>query len=105
MTARHFSTVFITITGALIGCGDAEEVSNDFSADPRWEGYGNQLLPDPIPVTRQDFGWHSSSRTGGKVPAEIGGWIQRSIAPASYAKAIPVRTLGDRLSASGTFTV
>jgi hypothetical protein len=36
---------------------------------------------------------------------EIGGWIQRSLTPASFAKVIPTRTLNDRLSASGKFAV
>jgi hypothetical protein len=36
---------------------------------------------------------------------EIGGWIQRSLTPASFAKVIPTRTLNDRLSASGKFSV
>src|SRR5262249_40239835 len=36
---------------------------------------------------------------------EIGGWIQRSLTPAWLAKAIPTRTLNDKLSASGKFAV
>src|SRR4029079_399446 len=34
-----------------------------------------------------------------------GGWGQSSVTPATFAKAIPVRTLNDRLAASGSFSV
>jgi hypothetical protein len=77
--------------------GAAEVERADFSADPNWEGYRNRLLPDPLPIVRQDFGWSGKP--------EIGGWVQRSVTPASYAKTIPVRTLNDRLTASGSFCV
>src|SRR5687767_1155588 len=105
MIARFFCAVLVPLAVALIPGLGATEATDDFAIDPRWEGYRNRLLPDPIPITRQDFGWHPTQRAGGKFLGEIGGWIQRSIAPASYAKAIPVRTLKDRLSASGKFTV
>lgn len=72
----------------------------DFTKDPGWESYRSQLLPNPIPVTRQDFGLRSLE-TG---PA-IGGWVQRSITPAWFAKAIPTRTVTNKLSASGKFAV
>jgi len=61
--------------------------------------------PSPAPSTRQDFGHRASNRAGGKEPGEIGGRIQRSATPASYAKVIPERTLDARLTASGKFAV
>ena len=74
----------------------------DFGADPQWEGYRNRLLPDPLPITRQDFGWVRPDPAGN---GKVGGWIQRSVKPASYAKAIPACNLNQRLSASGKFHV
>jgi hypothetical protein len=61
-----------------------------------WDGFRNRLVPDPPPVTRQDFGWREGC---------IGGWVQRSTTPAWYAKAIEPVTLEKPLSASGTFSV
>jgi len=61
-----------------------------------WEGYHNRLVPNPPPITRQDFGYRDG---------RIGGWIQRSTTPAWYAKVIEPVTLEKPLSASGTFTV
>jgi hypothetical protein len=55
-------------------------------------------VPDPPPVTRQDFGYSAARRA-------VGGRIQRSTTPASYAKAIEPKTLNDRLEASGRFAV
>ncbi|MBI3852018.1 MAG: hypothetical protein HY298_17305 [Verrucomicrobia bacterium] len=76
----------------------------DSKADPHWEGYRNQLIPNPIPITRQDFGFRTTRYTG-STNGEIGGWIQRSITPAYYAKVIPTKTLQDKLTASGKFAV
>ena len=64
-------------------------------AEP-WEGYRNRLVPDPAPITRQDFGYRDG---------RIGGWIQRSTTPAWYAKVIQPVTLERPLTASGTFAV
>src|SRR4051812_16390434 len=64
-------------------------------AEP-WDGYRNRLVPDPAPITRQDFGYRDG---------KIGGWIQRSTTPAWYAKVIQPVTLEQPLSVSGTFMV
>jgi hypothetical protein len=76
----------------------AAEATVDFTTDPPWEGYRNRLLPETLPLIRQDFGWRAAAK-------ELGGWVQRSVTPATFAKAIPLRTLNDRLSASGNFYV
>ena len=76
----------------------------DFASNPQWESYRSRLLPDRLPVTRQGFGWHTA-RPGEGGSGAIGGWIQRSLTPAWFAKVIPTRTLHDKLSASGTFAV
>jgi hypothetical protein len=77
----------------------------DFDDDPRWDGHRNRLLPDPPPRVRQSFGLRTSSISGDKSHGEIGGWIQRSITPAWFAKSIPEKSLNDKLIASGTFAV
>jgi hypothetical protein len=75
----------------------------DFAANPQWDSYRSHLLPTPLPITRQDFGWRAAQSGGGG--GAIGGWIQRSLTPAWFAKVIPTRTLHDKLSAAGTFAV
>jgi hypothetical protein len=87
------------------GTAFASEVRNDFSADPGWEGFRNRLLPAKLPRTKQDFGYRPSNYARGAKAGEVGGWIQRSMTPATYAKAIAPKTLKDRLTASGRFTV
>jgi len=76
----------------------------DFTTDPGWESHRSRLLLQPLPITRQDFGWRDTAHGDG-TRGEIGGWIQRSLTPASFAKVIPTRSLNDRLSASGKFAV
>ena len=76
-----------------------------FTEDPNWDGFRNRLLPGALPRSRQDFGHRASHHAGGRRAGEVGGWIQRSITAASYAKAIEPRTLKHRLSASGRFAV
>ena len=52
---------------------------------------------------KQDFGY-SKTQFASKSPGEIGGSIQRTSTPASYAAPLtPARTLDDKLTASGTF--
>jgi hypothetical protein len=84
-----------------VGAEDPTRRFQDFTADPHWESYRSRLLPKPIPITRQDFGW-CDQRAG---RSEICGRVQRSLTPAWFAKVIPARTLNDRLSASGKFAV
>ena len=80
-------------------CASAQNPSQpflDFTSDPRWESYRSQLLPNPLPVIRQDFGLRAG---------RLGGWVQRSLSPAWFAKVCPLRTLNDKFSASGKFSV
>jgi hypothetical protein len=76
-----------------------------FAEDPRWEGFRNRLLPDPLPVVKQEFGYRTSQLAGGEAAGEIGGRVHRSITPAWYARPIEPLTLDDRLSVSGRFSV
>ncbi len=90
------------VLGGDLGAGKRRE---SFDREPAWEGYRNRLTPPEPRITRQDFGYRASMRAGGRAAGEIGGRIQRSTTPASYARAIKPRTLNDPLEASGTFAV
>src|SRR6202012_1541850 len=69
----------------------------DFDRDPGWEGYNNRVQSTQTRRVHQDFGWATN---------RIGGRVQRSTTPASYAMALaPTKTLNDPLSASGDFTL
>src|SRR5436190_371285 len=79
--------------------------SEDFTSDPNWTSFRNRLIPDPPPKTKQDFGFRTTNKAGGAKAGEIGGRAQRAATPAWYAKPIATKTLNDRLSASGKFSV
>lgn len=106
---KWVGVVMFALLSCLVGptrrAGDAGAVRTGFDADPGWDGHRNRLVPDPPPVTRQDFGWRDTNHAGGKERGEIGGRVQRSTTPASYAMPIAPRTLKDRLHASGRFAV
>jgi hypothetical protein len=102
-----------TIVRKMIGCcslamllasdGRTQDLSTrfeDFTVDPHWQSYRSQLLPKTMPVVRQDFGL-----TKFQGHPALGGWVQRSLTPAWFAKVIPGRTLNDKFSASGKFAV
>ncbi len=99
---------WIVLLCAAAGPAAAEtglrQATQDFSQDPGWEGSKN--LPDPSAcVTKvQAFGFSPTRHAGGK-KGEIGGRVSRSVRPATYAKKIPIRTLNQRLRASGRFSV
>ena len=104
----------IWAASALTGCtGATDEPRADealiegvktehFDDDPGWEGVNNHVVPDRVPTVTQDFGYDADA-FGGK--GGIGGNINRSVRPSYYAESIPVRTLDDRLSVSGTFSI
>src|SRR5262245_61142825 len=71
-----------------------------FTVDPPWQSYRSHLLPKTIPVIRQDFGL-----TNFQGHRAVGGWVQRSLTPAWFAKVIPSRTLTNKFYASGKFAV
>ena len=82
----------------------AERFEN-FSVDPNWEGKGNRTAEKHIRTVVQDFGYSYTNYAGGEMSGEIGGRISRSLTPATYATAIPTKTLNDRFRASGKFAV
>ncbi len=75
-----------------------------FDRDPGWEGHNNRIVPEKPLIVIQDFGY-SATNYAGKAAGEIGGSIQRSTTPALYAAEIPVRTLEDKFTASGSFAL
>src|SRR6187399_21673 len=74
----------------------------NFSVEPAWEGHSNRNVPVKVKTITQNFGYRTSHLAGGKDAGEIGGSIYKHQSLASYAKPIPIKTLDDRLSASGT---
>jgi hypothetical protein len=75
-----------------------------FDKDPGWEGFNNRVVPAKLVTVTQDFGY-SPTNFAGKEKGEIGGRVQRAGKPAYYADKIPVKTLNDKLTASGTFAL
>ncbi|MCX6910303.1 MAG: hypothetical protein NTY01_19980 [Verrucomicrobia bacterium] len=75
-----------------------------FDRDPGWEAHNNRITPKKVLMVKQDFG-HSATQFAGKAAGEMGGRIQRSTTPASYADKIVPKTLDDKLTASGSFAI
>src|SRR6185295_11845542 len=68
-------------------------------------GHNNRIVPKNVLMVRQDFGY-SATHFAGQAAGEVGGIIQRSTTPASYAALLaPAKTLDDMLTASGSFAV
>ena len=42
-------------------------VRAEFSEDPRWDALNNRLVPEPVPITRQHFGWRDTNHAGGNI--------------------------------------
>ena len=84
--------------------GATELKTESFDRDPNWEGFNNRVKAKRIPTVMQDFGF-STSNLAGKEKGEIGGQVWRSSTRASYAAAIPPKTLAQKLTASGSFAV
>ncbi len=78
--------------------------TENFDRDPGWEEHNNRIVPAKPLIVKQDFGY-SATNHAGKAAGEVGGAIQRSTTPASYAAKIPAKTLDDKLSASGSFAI
>jgi len=76
-----------------------------FSSDPGWDGHNNRSQTPPAVQITQDFGYSSTGSHAGGAAGEIGGLITPAGEPAYYAKVIPVGTLDDTLTASGTLNL
>ncbi|MBL8827314.1 MAG: hypothetical protein JNM18_10030, partial [Planctomycetaceae bacterium] len=74
-----------------------------FDRDPNWEAVRNRIVPSKPLIVKQDFGYSLTNHAGQAV-GELGGTIQRSTTPASYAASLaPALSLRDKLTASGSF--
>src|SRR5215207_609912 len=82
----------------------AEVKTENFDDDPAWEAFRNRIPPKDGKTVKQDFGYRETNHAG-KAKGEIGGTIWRSATTASYATKITPKTLGEKLSASGTFAI
>src|SRR5207249_9623162 len=78
--------------------------TESFDHDPNSEGFNNHVPPKVQKTVEQDFGYRASNFAGNE-KGEIGGDIWRSSTRASYAAKISPKTLGEKLSASGTFAI
>ena len=75
--------------------------SQDFAADPGWEGSGNRVTyQDRDQAGAHDFGFSATSFAGGR-PGEAGGVFWRSGAYGYYADRVGALSMNDRLEASG----
>lgn len=99
---------FLSAAIFLVLAASAEPATKteSFDRDPSWDHVNNRVADRHTqPVTiRQDFGFSNTARAGGEM-GEIGGFVQAAAEPAWYGKVIADRTLEQRLSASGTFSV
>ena len=98
--------LLFVIVGAcpVLSLADALLKFESFDRDPDWEGHNNHIVPEKPLIVTQDFG-HSATNHAGKDAGEMGGRIQRSTKPAHYAAEIPVKTLDDKFTASGSFAL
>lgn len=95
---------FIVLAVFITRLASAQDKTETFDRDPGWEGHNNRIVPKSVPTVKQDFGY-SPTHFAGKAAGEMGGRIQRSTTPASYAAEIPAKTLDDKLTASGSFAI
>jgi hypothetical protein len=79
--------------------------SESFDGDPGWEGHNNRLRARAVPTITQDFGYSGDTHFASKRKGEIGGKVVRCSTPCSYAARIARKTLNDKLTASGTFSL
>ncbi|HEY2572636.1 MAG TPA: hypothetical protein VGH65_01160, partial [Verrucomicrobiaceae bacterium] len=85
--------------------GAAPLKSEHFDQDPGWEEHNNRVTPRKSLSVKQDFGF-SPTHFAGRSAGEMGGIVQRSTTPASYAASLaPAKSLDEKLSASGTFAI
>jgi hypothetical protein len=101
---RSLLITLIVLAPTFARGADATLKTEHFDQDPKWEGYNNHVVPKKVITVHQDFGY-SATKFAGKEAGEMGGRVQRSTTPASYAAMIKAVTLDDRISASGSFAI
>jgi len=94
----------LLVCACVAATADPAMKSESFDRDPGWDARNNRIVPADRPLIAQDFGYRST-QTAGTKPGEIGGRITRASEPAWYADKIGVKTLDQKLSASGTFAL
>lgn len=110
MIAARIGLVLLAAFAAPVGLAGAQDApqpglkSEAFDKDPGWEGHNNRVVPKKALIVKQNFGY-SETNFAGEAKGEMGGSIQRSTTPASYAARIAVKTLDEHLAASGTFAI
>lgn len=102
---RSIATLLLLVSiPGVSNAADPLTKFESFDGDPGWEGHRNRIVIDRREIVRQDFGYGLSNHAGSK-PGEIGGRVQRSAIPASYAAPIGPKSLDDHLIASGSFAL
>jgi hypothetical protein len=106
LAARIFCVVLpVVVCTAAAHAADLHGIASQaFDRDPGWEGFGNRIKPQKIPTVVQDFGY-SNTDFASRSAGELGGSITRAAEPAWYAAKVDAKTLDDKLSASGTFSL
>jgi hypothetical protein len=102
--SRHIPIAVTVLMLSLRAFCFAEQRTQNFDADPGWEGRNNRVIPKQYPTVEQDFGY-SPTNVAGKSSGEIGGTITRASEPAFYGENIGRKTLDEKLSASGSFAI
>src|SRR5436190_23798447 len=88
------SILAIASSSSAIDASAAALKRERFDKDPNWEGFNNRIVPKRPKVVKQDFGFSPTSHAG-RAPGELGGAVQRSTTPASYAAKISPKSLDD----------
>lgn len=100
-----FAVALLAVAARAAEPAAAQTKTEHFDRDPDWDAHNNRIPPKPGHVVKQDFGY-SPTQFAGKAKGEMGGRIQRSTTPASYAAPLtPAKTLDDKLTASGSFGI
>jgi hypothetical protein len=99
------AALVVTLAAPALAAEPADRLlqrRENFAVDPAWEGMNNRNTPKTLRTVKQDFGYRAGRFAGGDAAGEIGGTVNKSKQIAYYAKKIPVKSLDDPLSASGT---
>ncbi|MGB8167173.1 MAG: hypothetical protein WCF18_06750, partial [Chthoniobacteraceae bacterium] len=107
--ARLFVSAAILDASIVFGAAEPRSQirlkSESFDRDPGWDSRNNHIVPEKPLAVKQDFGY-CATNFAGQAAGELGGRIQRTTTPASYAAPLaPAKTLEDKFSAAGTFAI
>lgn len=104
-TMKIVAATFLFVASCVVAAAAGELKSESFDKDPKWEAHNNHIAPEIVKPMQQDFDYQATTNYAGKAIGEIGGTIWRAPNRASYAAAVPKKTLHDKLSCSGTFAL